>query len=61
MAEMGVGDTISLEGRIQSRKYIKTENGVSTERTAYEGLDSVADVGNHTCVGADFISALALF
>ena len=36
MSELGVGDTITLEGRIQSRKYIKTENGVSTERTAYE-------------------------
>lgn len=36
MAELGVGDTVSLEGRIQSRKYIKTENGVSTERTAFE-------------------------
>jgi len=33
---LGVGDTISLEGRIQSRKYIKTENGVSEERTAFE-------------------------
>jgi primosomal replication protein N len=36
MSELGVGDTITLEGRIQSRKYIKTENGVSSERTAYE-------------------------
>jgi single-stranded DNA-binding protein len=35
-AELAVGDTISLEGRIQSRKYIKTENGASTERTAFE-------------------------
>ena len=36
MSELEVGDTISLEGRIQSRRYIKTENGVSAERTAYE-------------------------
>lgn len=39
-----VGDTISLEGRIQSRKYIKTENGVSTEKTAFEvSITSVAE------------------
>jgi len=36
MAELAVGDTITLEGRIQSRKYIKTENGNATERTAFE-------------------------
>ncbi len=35
-AELKVGDIISLEGRLQSRKYIKTINGVATERTAYE-------------------------
>lgn len=35
-AEMSVGDTLSLEGRIQSRKYIKSINGILTERTAYE-------------------------
>ena len=35
-AEMAVGDTLSLEGRIQSRKYIKVVNGILTERTAYE-------------------------
>ncbi|WP_073076138.1 single-stranded DNA-binding protein [Sporobacter termitidis] len=35
-AELAVGDTISLEGRIQSRKYIKNENGAATERTAFE-------------------------
>ena len=35
-SEMEVGDRISLEGRLQSRKYIKTENGETTERTAYE-------------------------
>ncbi len=31
-----VGDTISLEGRLQSRGYTKTENGVATQKTAYE-------------------------
>lgn len=35
-SELRVGETISLEGRIQSRKYIKTEDGVMTERTAFE-------------------------
>jgi primosomal replication protein N len=35
-SQLKVGDTITLEGRIQSRRYIKTENGVSSERTAYE-------------------------
>ncbi len=35
-AEMSVGDTLSLEGRIQSRKYIKSINGILTERTAFE-------------------------
>ncbi len=35
-AEMSVGDTLSLEGRIQSRKYIKSANGILTERTAFE-------------------------
>jgi single-stranded DNA-binding protein len=36
MAERQVGDAVALEGRIQSRKYIKTENGAATERTAFE-------------------------
>ena len=31
-----VGDTISLEGRIQSRKYIKAGDGEASERTAFE-------------------------
>lgn len=35
-AELKVGDVLNLEGRIQSRKYIKSENGILTERTAYE-------------------------
>ena len=36
VAGMDVGDVIKLEGRIQSRKYIKNENGTSIERTAFE-------------------------
>lgn len=35
-AELKVGEILSLEGRIQSRKYIKNENGIMTERTAFE-------------------------
>jgi single-stranded DNA-binding protein len=35
-SELEVGSTIRLEGRIQSRKYIKMENSRSTERTAFE-------------------------
>ena len=35
-AELAVGDTLALEGRIQSRKYIKSANGILTERTAFE-------------------------
>jgi len=35
-ADLKIGDMISLEGRIQSRKYIKTESGLLTERTAFE-------------------------
>ena len=33
---LGVGDKVRINGRIQSRKYIKNENGESSERTAYE-------------------------
>ena len=33
---MTTGDRLTVEGRIQSRTYTKVENGVSTERTAYE-------------------------
>ena len=36
VSELSAGDRIRLEGRLQSRKYIKTENGESQERTAYE-------------------------
>ena len=35
-SELDVGDRIALEGRIQSRKYIKAENGEPHERTAFE-------------------------
>lgn len=31
-----VGQRAALFGRLQSRKYIKTDNGVSSERTAFE-------------------------
>lgn len=36
ISKKSVGDRIRVEGRIQSRKYIKNENGESHERTAYE-------------------------
>lgn len=36
VSELSVGDRIRIEGRLQSRKYIKTENGETYERTAYE-------------------------
>lgn len=32
----GVGAKLELDGRIQSREYIKNENGVETSRTVYE-------------------------
>lgn len=35
-AELSVGTTISLSGRLQSRDYIKCENGVTVQKTAYE-------------------------
>lgn len=35
-AAMTTGDRLTAEGRIQSRTYTKVENGVSTQRTAYE-------------------------
>lgn len=35
-AELGVGDSVRLEGRFQSRTYTKVENGESSQRTAYE-------------------------
>ncbi len=34
--ELGVGDTVHMTGRLQSRKYRKLEAGRETERTAYE-------------------------
>ena len=35
-AELNVGDRVKVEGRIQSRKYIKNDNGIPVERTAFE-------------------------
>ena len=35
-AAMDTGERLTVEGRVQSRTYSKTENGVVTERTAYE-------------------------
>lgn len=34
--ELSVGDGVRLEGRLQSRKYTKVTDGVSTERMAFE-------------------------
>ena len=34
--DMAVGDTISVEGRVQSRIYSKVVDGIAVERTAYE-------------------------
>ena len=36
VAGLAVGDNVSLEGRVQSRKYMKSENDEITERTAFE-------------------------
>ena len=36
VAVMTTGDRLTIEGRVQSRTYTKVDNGVSTERTAYE-------------------------
>ena len=35
-AAMDTGERLTAEGRVQSRTYSKAENGVVTERTAYE-------------------------
>ena len=35
-SELEVGDGLRLEGRLQSREYIKVEQGESSTRTAYE-------------------------
>lgn len=35
-AALGVGDGVRLEGRLQSRQYIKVENGQNLTRTAFE-------------------------
>jgi single-strand DNA-binding protein len=34
--ELAVGDGLRIEGRFQSRRYVKVENGQNQERTAYE-------------------------
>ena len=36
VAVMTTGDRLTIEGRVQSRTYTKVDNGVSTERIAYE-------------------------
>ncbi|MGE4484474.1 MAG: single-stranded DNA-binding protein [Oscillospiraceae bacterium] len=41
-SEFAVGADVQLTGRIQSRKYIKNENDVQTEKTAFEV--SVAEI-----------------
>lgn len=35
-SDFSVGDTITIDGRIQSRKYIKTDGEKTIERTAFE-------------------------
>jgi len=35
-AALGVGDSVKLEGRLQSRTYVKTLGDISEERTAFE-------------------------
>lgn len=35
-SEWDVGTSVRLEGRLQSRNYIKVQNGVGVEKTAYE-------------------------
>ena len=36
VAAMTTGERLTVEGRVQSRTYTKTENGIASERTAYE-------------------------
>lgn len=36
VSQLDIGTSISIAGRIQSRQYIKNENGVPIEKTAYE-------------------------
>ena len=35
-SSLGVGDSLSLEGRVQSRAYYKVTGSGTEERTAYE-------------------------
>lgn len=48
-SELTVGSPVSLDGRVQSRKYIKNIDGVPVEKTAYEvsvvELNSLPDPG----------------
>ena len=46
-----VGETVALEGRIQSRRYIKTADGVSEEKTAFEV--SVTEIERSALVGEE--------
>ena len=52
---MGVGDRLSLEGRLQSRVYTKEVDGLLQERTAFEvsvmSLTQEADVDSHSPFG----------
>ena len=36
IAQMGVGEHLAFEGRVQSRTYLKTVDGVQEQRTAFE-------------------------
>ncbi|MFI3313560.1 MAG: single-stranded DNA-binding protein, partial [Eubacteriales bacterium] len=47
MADLDVGATILLEGRLQSRNYIKVIDGESIQRTAYEVSAMSASVVLH--------------
>ena len=52
---MGVGDRLSLEGRLQSRVYTKEVDGRLQERTAFEvsvmSLTQESDVDSHSPFG----------
>lgn len=47
--EWDVGTAVELKGRVQSRNYIKIEDGVSIQKTAYEiSIMSIQEVNNDT-------------
>lgn len=50
-AGLDVGDSLSLSGRIQSRKYLKAEESGTTEKTAYEV--SVTELESQKAEGGD--------